>query len=84
MNARVYRVARTKQRRNAGVWHWPVWARDGRVSACTGWPLSEDTSKHAVSIDIVDRCRGNGCRQQWDQWLRDTVRACLLEEATPR
>ncbi len=81
MTARVYRAAAARR----AVWHWTAeqHCSTGPRSACLSWPLDPATARGPVSVDMADRCRGNGCRQRWDAWLRDLVRACLLAQAAP-
>ena len=82
VSERVYRAATARH----AVWHWPGdhAYTGGPRSACLSWPLDPTTAKSPVSVDIADRCRGNGCRHRWDAWLRATVRACLAADATPQ
>ena len=83
MTGRVYRAA---TRTGRTVWHWQAdrHCTTGPRSACLSWPLNTSSAAHPLAVDIDDRCRGNGCRQRWDDWLRATVRGALLAEAAPR
>ena len=84
MTALVYQATSTRY----AAWHWPKTighiSRPGLGAACLSYPLTPATGRNPVSIRIEDRCRGNGCRQRWDAWLRATVHACLLAEASPQ
>ena len=80
MSDRVYLAA---TRAGRGVWHWTVDTpcSTGPRSACLSWPLNPDTARPPLAVDIADRCRGNGCRHRWDQWLRGLVKAALQAHA---
>lgn len=77
MNGYVYRSASARRT----VWHWAKRNEAGLAAACLSYPLAAATARIPLAVDIDDRCRGNGCRQRWDAWLRATVRTALLAEA---
>lgn len=70
----VYRSGRKQKH------HWRHATSLPFVAACHGGRrLNPFDGVPAVSVDIGDRCVDHGCRQRWEGWLRDTLRAALVE-----
>jgi hypothetical protein len=71
----VHRTARGR------VWHW---VRDtrlrGTVTCCSGWEVPGHLTAPPVAALMEDRCTGRGCAERWDDWVRRTIHAALVDE----
>ncbi len=62
------------------VHHWRHPTSLPFVAACHGGRrLNLFAGTPAVKVEIAARCAHRGCRELWDGWLRDLVRAALVE-----
>lgn len=69
----VYRAGR------GAVWHWPANPTSPAVSACTNSRLDPTRHRPPVAVDMRDRCTSRGCGRLWDEWLRATMQAALVD-----